>query len=139
MSTVPIHHRQPYTLLLTPVQAVHAIGGIIGNLCTGLFAADYITHLDGYTVTAGGWLNRHWVQLPIQLCASVAGLVYTFVVSVVTLFGISVVGRAVPALRLRVDKEEEEMGIDDVEIGEFACDYVQLTRDVRSRVAMSRV
>ena len=117
---------------------MHAIGGIIGNLCTGLFAADYIAHLDGYTVTAGGWLNRHWVQLPIQLCASVAGLVYTFVVSVIILSGISVVGRAVPALRLRVDKEEEEMGIDDAEVGEFAYDYVELTRDVRERAVMTR-
>lgn len=30
--------------------AVHAIGGFIGNICTAFFAADYIAHLDGYTV-----------------------------------------------------------------------------------------
>ena len=36
-----------------------------------------------------------------------------------------------PAFRLRVTKEEEEVGIDDVEIGEFAYDYVELTREVK--------
>jgi ammonium transporter, Amt family len=38
--------------------AVHAIGGLIGNLLTGFFAADYIAHLDGYTLIPGGFLNR---------------------------------------------------------------------------------
>ena len=42
--------------------AIHTVGGLVGDLLTGVFAADYIAHLDGYTVIKGGWLNRHWVS-----------------------------------------------------------------------------
>lgn len=113
--------------------AVHGIGGIIGNLCTGLFAADYIAHLDGYTKISGGFLNRHWIQLAIQLADSAAGAAYSFIVSSLILLCISLLGRVIPALRLRASKEEEDAGIDDVEIGEFAYDYVELIRDVKRR------
>ncbi|EMD01019.1 hypothetical protein BAUCODRAFT_61123 [Baudoinia panamericana UAMH 10762] len=113
--------------------AVHAVGGVIGNLCTGLFASDYIAHLDGYTVIQGGWVNRHWIQLAIQLCDSVVGMTYSFCVSAAILFAMSFIGRWFPIFRLRVSKEEEEAGIDDVEIGEFAYDYVELIREVKPR------
>lgn len=36
----------------------------------------------------------------------------------------------IPGLRLRTDEEAEVLGMDDAEIGEFAYDYVELTRDV---------
>lgn len=35
-----------------------------------------------------------------------------------------------PGLRLRTSEEAEVLGMDDAEIGEFAYDYVELTRDV---------
>jgi len=35
----------------------------------------------------------------------------------------------VPGLSLRVTAEQEEMGLDDAELGEFAYDYVELTRE----------
>ena len=112
--------------------AVHGIGGILGNLMTGLFAADYIAHLDGVTVISGGWLNRHWIQLAIQLCDSVTGFTYSFVVTSIILLAISAISRVIPAMRLRASRDEEEAGIDDIEIGEFAYDYVELKRDVKS-------
>lgn len=34
----------------------------------------------------------------------------------------------VPGLSLRVSAEEEEHGLDDGQLGEFAYDYVELTR-----------
>lgn len=34
----------------------------------------------------------------------------------------------VPGLSLRVSPDEEELGLDDCELGEFAYDYVELTR-----------
>lgn len=113
--------------------AVHGIGGFIGNICTGLFAANYIAHLDGTTVIPGGWLNRNWKQLAYQLADSGAGAGWSFVVTTIILVVISLLGRFIPALRLRVSREEEAAGIDDVEIGEFAYDYVELVREVRSR------
>ena len=36
----------------------------------------------------------------------------------------------IPGLRLRATEEDEVLGMDDAEIGEFAYDYVELTRDV---------
>jgi ammonium transporter, Amt family len=35
----------------------------------------------------------------------------------------------VPGLSLRVDMEEEEVGLDEAQIGEFAYDYVELRRE----------
>lgn len=34
----------------------------------------------------------------------------------------------VPGLSLRVTAEEEELGLDDAQLGEFAYDYVELAR-----------
>ncbi|KAF2770991.1 ammonium transporter 1 [Teratosphaeria nubilosa] len=113
--------------------AVHAIGGLIGNILTGFFAADYIASLDGHSSIPGGWLNHNWVQPAIQLADSVSGAAYSFGGSMIILTVISLLSRILPVLRLRVDRAEEEMGIDDVEIGEFAYDYVELTREVKPR------
>lgn len=110
--------------------AIHGIGGLVGNLLTGLFAADYIAGLDGVSIgdaaIAGGWLNHHWIQLAYQLADGVAGMAYTFVVSCALLYVIN----WIPGLKLRASEEEELLGMDDCELGEFAYDYVELTRDV---------
>ncbi|KAI0392394.1 ammonium transporter [Xylariaceae sp. FL0594] len=106
--------------------AVHAVGGIVGNICTAFFAADYIARLDGLTEIPGGWLNHHWIQLAYQLADSVAGGVYSFGGTCIILFVINLV----PGLKIRASEEAEILGIDDAEIGEFAYDYVELTREV---------
>ena len=106
--------------------AEHAVGGLIGNILTAFFAADYIAHLDGFSVISGGWLNHHWVQLGYQLADSVSGGVYSFGGTCLILF----VMNLIPGLSLRASEEAEILGIDDAEIGEFAYDYVELTREV---------
>lgn len=40
----------------------------------------------------------------------------------------------IPGLSLRASEEAEILGIDDAEIGEFAYDYVELTREVLNDV-----
>ncbi|KAI0974397.1 ammonium transporter [Xylaria arbuscula] len=110
--------------------AVHAVGGFVGNILTALFAADYIAHLDGVTVINGGWINQHWIQLAYQLADSVAGGVYSFGGTCIILFVINLI----PGLKIRADEEAEILGIDDAEIGEFAYDYVELTREVLTEV-----
>ncbi|CAK7229298.1 ammonium transporter Amt1 [Sporothrix bragantina] len=110
--------------------AVHAIGGLVGNVCTGFFAANYIAHLDGVQVIEGGWVNHHWVQLGIQLADSFSGGAYSFVGTTLILF----IMNMIPGLRLRASEEAEILGIDDSEIGEFAYDYVELTREVLNEV-----
>ena len=106
--------------------AEHAVGGFIGNILTAFFAADYIAHLDGFTEIPGGFLNHHWVQLGYQLADSVSGGIYSFGGTCIILF----VMNLIPGLSLRVSEEAEILGIDDAEIGEFAYDYVELTREV---------
>jgi len=109
--------------------AIHAIGGIVGNILTAFFAADYIAALDGVTVIQGGWVNHHWVQLGYQLADSVACIAYSFVVTCIILF----VMNLIPGLTLRAPIEAEIAGIDDYEGGEFAYDFVENERDYRSR------
>ncbi|KAI9857232.1 MAG: ammonium transporter Amt1 [Vezdaea acicularis] len=115
--------------------AVHAIGGLCGNLLTGFFAADYIIRLDGYSTNQGGWLNGHWVQLGYQVADSAAGGGYSFIVTCLILF----IMNLIPGLSLRADEESEILGIDDAEIGEFAYDFVELTREVVEPVAVEHI
>ena len=113
--------------------AIHGVGGLVGDLLTGIFAADYVAHLDGSTVISGGWLNRHWMQVPYQLAASSAGFAYSFCGSILILFILN----KIPGFKLRASQEEEILGIDDVEVGEFAYDYVESSRDVRASYGSS--
>lgn len=62
--------------------ASHAVGGIVGNICTAIFAQSSVAGFDGFTVIPGGWLDRHWIQLPWHLVDSAAGLSYSFVMTV---------------------------------------------------------
>lgn len=81
---------------------------------------DYIAHLDGYTVIPGGWLNHNYRQLGIQIADSLAGGGYSFTVTLAILYTLDFMGRFLPALKLRASEEDEVLGMDDVEIGEFA-------------------
>jgi ammonium transporter, Amt family len=106
--------------------AVHAMGGFVGNICTAFFADRAVAHLDNVQVINGGWINQNWVQLGYQLADSVVGGTYSFVGTTLILFIINLI----PGLRLRANENAEILGIDDAEIGEFAYDYVELTREV---------
>lgn len=99
---------------------------MIGNLLTGLFAQKSVAGFDGITIIPGGWLDHHYVQLAMQLADSASGMAYSFVVTTVILW----IMHFTPGLRLRVTEEEELMGIDDVEMGEFAYDYVGIDLDL---------
>ncbi|KAK7064552.1 ammonium transporter [Favolaschia claudopus] len=105
--------------------AEHAVGGAVGLFCNGLFASSEIIALDGVnTGVRGGWLDRNWKQLYMQIAYIVAVSVYTFVVTAVIAKAIDLAG-----LRLRITPEEERLGMDEVEVGEFASDYIELRRD----------
>ncbi|KAI5994898.1 ammonium transporter AmtB-like domain-containing protein [Pisolithus orientalis] len=109
--------------------ASHAIGGVVGNVLTGLFAQASVAGADGVTVIPGGWLDHHWKQLGIQLADSVSGMSYSFVVTTIILWAM----HYVPGLRLRCDEETEIIGVDDAEMGEFAYDYVGLDTEIPIR------
>lgn len=74
----------------------------------------------------GGWVNHNYVQLGYQLADSVSGFSYSFVLTCVILF----IMNLIPGLSLRVSADEEEIGLDDGELGEFAYDYVEITRHI---------
>lgn len=65
---------------------------------------------------AGGWINQNYIQLGYQLADSVTGFAYSFVGTCIILFILNLI----PGLSLRAPEEDEIMGIDDAEIGEFA-------------------
>jgi ammonium transporter, Amt family len=52
------------------VFALHGIGGYARNVMTGLFAADYVTTLDGVSVIPGGWVQGNWIQLGYQFAGA---------------------------------------------------------------------
>ena len=87
--------------------------------------SDYIAHLDGFTEIPGGWLNHHWIQLGYQLADCVSGFAYSFFGTCLILFLMNLV----PGLSLRASEEEEALGMDDAQLGEFAYDYVELRRE----------
>ena len=64
------------------------------------------------------------MQLGYQLAGTTAGIAWSFVVTCIILF----VMNLIPGLSLRVPPEEEELGLDDAQLGEFAYDYVELRR-----------
>jgi len=106
------------------VFAVHGVGGIVGNILTGLFAADYIVTLDASLSPVGGWVSGNYVQLGYQLADSVSGFCWSFFLTCIILFVLNLI----PGLSLRVSPEEEETGLDDCQLGEFAYDYVEIQR-----------
>ncbi|TEB33117.1 ammonium transporter [Coprinellus micaceus] len=111
--------------------ASHAVGGIVGNLLTGLFAQASVAGFDGFSEIPGGWLDRNFIQLAYQLADSVAGIGYSFVVTTIILWAM----HYIPGLRLRVSEETEIVGIDEIDMGEFAYDYVGIERELRPVVA----
>ncbi|ORX91801.1 ammonium transporter [Basidiobolus meristosporus CBS 931.73] len=102
------------------VFAVHAVGGVIGNLLTGIFAEQRIAALDG-TLIAGGWINGNFMQILIQLAGSVAGFAWTFIITYLILW----VMDKIPGLSLRADSESEKLGLDLSELGESAYYHVE--------------
>ncbi|CAH2350202.1 ammonium transporter Mep2p [[Candida] railenensis] len=101
------------------VFSLHGIGGICGSVLTGLFAADYVAASDGSGPTApidGGWMNHHYKQLGYQLAGVCAIGAWSFVVTAILLF----ITDKIPKLRIRLHEDEELLGTDLAEIGEYA-------------------
>ncbi|THH21234.1 hypothetical protein EW146_g316 [Bondarzewia mesenterica] len=120
--------------------AVHTIGGVVGNVLTGLFAQSSVAGFDGITSIPGGWLDHHYIQLGYQIADSVSGIAYSFVLTTIILW----IMHFIPGLRMRTTEEAEIVGMDDYEMGEFAYDYVGLesdlgVRDIEGGLAKERV
>jgi Amt family ammonium transporter len=82
-------------------------------------------------VIPGGWVNHNHTPGAYPGADSVAGFSYSFVVTCVILFLLNLI----PGLSLRVSPEDEDTGIDDGQLGEFAYDYVELQRHTSDIIA----
>jgi Amt family ammonium transporter len=97
------------------VLAVHFFGGVIGALLIGLFGTAAIGGRDGLLYGGGLALLGH------QALAVVAVAVYSFVVSTLIAMAIK------KTIGLRVDAEQEELGLDLALHGERAYDDLART------------
>ena len=88
---------------------VHGVGGLIGAILTGLFAAPA---MGGFGVVGTEGNNSIGQQLWVQTQGSLFTVVYTAVVSAILLFIIKAV------IGLRVTADEEEEGLDITQHGE---------------------
>lgn len=90
--------------------------------------SNYIAHLDGTTQIVGGWLNGNYVQIGYQIADSLSGGAYSFVGTCLILAILDYIGKFLPIFRLRASEEDEVLGIDDAEIGEFAVSLASQNR-----------
>lgn len=102
------------------VFVIHGVGGVAGNLLTGIFADKSVAAVDGQIID-GGWMNGNWKQIGIQAMDTVAGFFYALIMTTVILFIIN----KIPGLSLRVDKEIEQSGLDKAELGFSMYEHVK--------------
>lgn len=86
---------------------------------------SYIANLDGTEHAPIGWIEGNWVQLGYQLAGTCASFGWSFTMSCIILFLMNLI----PGMSLRVNAADEDVGIDDAQLGEFAYDYVELKRN----------
>ena len=108
--------------------ASHAIGGVVGNVLTGLFAQASVAGFDAIADIPGGWLDHHYIQLGYQLADSTAGMSYSFVMTTIILWLMHYFPGGF--LRMRGSEEAEIVGLDEHDMGEFAYDYVGLEQEI---------
>ncbi|KLU81069.1 hypothetical protein MAPG_00164 [Magnaporthiopsis poae ATCC 64411] len=90
--------------------AIHGVGGFVGDILTGMFAARFVPALDGVSggSYAGGWWEHNWRQVGVQLAAATACASWAFAVSCLLLFVIN----KIPGLHIRAAEDDEIRGLD---------------------------
>jgi Amt family ammonium transporter len=96
--------------------SVHGIGGIVGCIFTGIFAAKQIPFDGAGVVIAGGWWNRHWKQLGYQIAGICATCIWSFTITLLILL----ILWKIPLFGWRVSEYEERVGLDISQHGEKA-------------------
>ena len=109
------------------------VGGIVGNILTGIFAQKHIAKLDGQEIL-GGWMDGNWMQVPYQIADSAAGLGWSFLVTYIILFCMN----KIPGLSLRAEISVERIGLDQGELGLSCYEYVEEVRGNGSTQEMDK-
>lgn len=110
------------------VFAVHGVGGIVGNILTGIFAQKSYA----FDTIEGGWLDGHYMQIVHQLADTGAGLAWSFCVTFIILW----VMNKIPGLSLRVSIDMERAGLD---MGEHGISCYEHVEDVKASQNGSQV
>ncbi|KFA67328.1 hypothetical protein S40285_03623 [Stachybotrys chlorohalonatus IBT 40285] len=112
--------------------AIHGVGGYVGDILTGLFAAQFVPALDGVSgdAYAGGWWNQHWRQLGLQFAGATTCAAWSFFVSCLLLFIIN----KIPGMHIRASEETELRGLDFAYISDV--DWEGLTPEDRGILAI---
>ncbi|WP_063041790.1 ammonium transporter [Nocardia grenadensis] len=105
------------------VVGIHMVGGILGTVLIGLFAAP-----EAAAGAEGLFYGGDLELLGRQTLGAVAVLVYSFVVALVIAYAIKF------TIGLRADAEAESGGMDDSEHAETAYDFAALGGTARSAV-----
>jgi Amt family ammonium transporter len=94
--------------------AIHGIGGVMGDILTGFFASKNVPAMDGFYIGefeyAGGWWDKNYRQMGIQIAAALTCATWSFVISYILLFVID----KIPGCRIRVSEQEELEGLDEM-------------------------
>jgi Amt family ammonium transporter len=98
------------------VVGVHLVGGIIGSLLLGFFADKAVNPAGANGVLLGGG----WSLMGNQVVAVAATLAYSFTVSLVLIWVLDKVMGGV-----RVDAEEEDLGLDLTEHSEVGYTFAE--------------
>lgn len=104
------------------VFSIHGIGGAVGSICTGLFAADYVARMDG-ELEASGWISHHYVQLPYQLAAIGSVFAWSFTISSLVLCVMQYTPFLNRYLHIRMSEEDELAGSDMAQLAEYGMLY----------------
>lgn len=97
---------------------VHGVGGTLGAILTGLFASTYLNAAAGRDgLITGGFKSDGFGLMFDQFIAIVVTIAYTLIVSFVLLKVLD------KTMGLRVDLEEEQMGLDLTQHGEAAYSH----------------
>ena len=117
------------------VWSLHGVGGCIGSVMTGIFAADYVNDSAGEygAPIPGGWIIHHYKQVGYQLAAMTSTIAWTTVITAILLLAMD----RIPWLRLRLRADEEELGTDEAQIGEFTYqeDTTYIPEPIRSHMS----
>jgi Amt family ammonium transporter len=117
-SNIAVHFKNKSTLDDTlDVFPCHGVGGMVGMIMTGIFAADYGTGIKDwglayYTLGEGGKHIYHFTTFTHHMIGLVGIAVFAFIGSYALYFITNII---VP---MRVTKEEEELGLDITQHGE---------------------
>ncbi len=93
---------------------IHGVGGFVGNILTGVFAAKWVAALDGATIP-GGAIDGNGIAIGYAFVSAVSIAAWSFVVTMLILFCINII----PGLRIRSSQELEVFGGDWGEMGEL--------------------